>query len=99
MIFTATVHEAGAGPLVSRMPMPALGCDVGHRTNLPTPCAAGLASQQEGRAQSTGTSHRQTQSVGLARAGSHGLMASAERRTRHSAYPRTDRAHARTSRD
>src|SRR5258705_255217 len=60
--------------------------DAVHWTNLPTPWWAGLASQQEGRTQSTGTSHRQDQPAGLARAGSHHLMASAERRARHSAH-------------
>jgi hypothetical protein len=41
----------------------------------------GLASQQEARAQSTGTSHQHDQCAGLARVGSHHSVASAERAT------------------
>ena len=54
------------------------------------PLAAGLASQQEARAQSTGTSHRQHDPAGQARTGSHHMVASAEQRDHRSAYPRTD---------
>jgi hypothetical protein len=49
----------------------------------------GLASQQEERAQSTGTSRGQDSSAGSARAGSH-QVAPAEQRIHHPAYPRTD---------
>ena len=58
----------------------------------------GLASQQEERAQSTGTSHPQDRPAGQARAGSH-HVASAEQRNHHPAHPRTDRHLRRTSRD
>ena len=49
----------------------------------------GLASQQEERAQSTGTSHRQDCSAGSARTGSR-HAAPAEQRIPSSAHPRTD---------
>jgi len=58
----------------------------------------GLASQQEARAQSTGTSHRQDHCAAQARTGSHRLVASAEQRNHHSAHPRTDQ-HNWTSRE
>jgi predicted RNA-binding Zn-ribbon protein involved in translation (DUF1610 family) len=57
----------------------------------------GFASQQEARAQSTGTSSQRHPPAGWARAGSH-PVAAAEQRNRHSAYPRTDQ-HRWTSRD
>ena len=57
----------------------------------------GFASQQEARAQSTGTSSPQHSSAGRPRAGSH-PVAAAEQRNYHSAYPRTDQHHW-TSRD
>jgi hypothetical protein len=57
----------------------------------------GFASQQEARAQSTGTSSQQHPFAEWARAGSH-PVAAAEQRNRHSAYPRTDQ-HRWTSRD
>lgn len=60
---------------------------------------AGLASQQEERAQSTGTSHRQRYAAGQARAGSHHPVAPAEQRNHHSAHPRRDRLSTRMSRD
>ena len=59
----------------------------------------GLASQQEARAQSTGTSHQQHRAAGQAWAGSHHKVASAGQADHHSAYPRTDRPSNRTSRD
>ena len=59
---------------------------------------AGLASQREARAQSTGTSHRQDLPIRRARTGSRHLLASAEQRNHHSAYPRTDQP-SWTSRD
>ena len=86
MTFVATNRRAAAARFVLKVPIPAPARDAVHWTNLPTPWWAGLASQQEGRTQSTGTSHRQDQPAGLARAGSHHLMASAERRARHSAH-------------
>ena len=58
----------------------------------------GLASQQEERVQSTGTSHRQDQPATSARNGSHHRVASAEQRNHQSAHPRTDRPSC-TSRD
>ena len=61
---------------------------------------AGLTSQQEVRAQSTGTSHPRHQPAGSARTGSrhHDLVAaSAERADHHPAHPRTDRPPHRTS--
>lgn len=60
---------------------------------------AGLASQQEARAQLTGTSHQRDDRAGSARAGSHKPVASAEQRNHHSAHPRTDQQHRWTSRD
>jgi hypothetical protein len=60
---------------------------------------AGLASQQEGRAQSTGTSHLWDHTTARARAGSDHRVASAEQRNHHPAHPRTDRPQHRTSRD
>jgi Putative transposase DNA-binding domain len=60
---------------------------------------AGLASQQEGRAQLTGTSHLRDYTAGRARAGSDHRVASAEQRNHHPAHPRTDRPKHRTSRD
>lgn len=51
---------------------------------------AGLACQQEDRAQSTGTSPQRDHRAGSARAGSHHRVASAERAIHHPAYPRTD---------
>ena len=54
---------------------------------------AGLASQQEERAQSTGTSHQQERPVGQARTGSHHRVVSAEQAIHHSAHPRTDQHH------
>jgi Putative transposase DNA-binding domain len=59
----------------------------------------GLASQQEARAQSTGTSHRQHPASGQARTGSHHPMASAGQADHHSVHPRTDRPSNRTSRE
>ena len=58
----------------------------------------GLASQQEARTQSTGTSPRQRQAAGPARTGSHHDVASAEQASHHPAHPRTDRPPHRTSR-
>ncbi len=60
---------------------------------------AGLASQQEERAQSTGTSQQRHQPAGSARTGSHHPVASAGQADHHSAHPRTDRPPHRTSRD
>jgi hypothetical protein len=66
----------------------------------------GLASQQEARTQSTGTSRPQDHPAASARVGSRQPMASAEQRNHQSAHPRTDqlagrrgtsRTHSRTS--
>ena len=58
---------------------------------------AGLASQQEARAQSTGTGPRRLRAAASARVGSH-QMASAKQGNHQSAHPRTDRLQNRTSR-
>jgi hypothetical protein len=61
---------------------------------------AGLACQQEDRAQSTGTGPHRGYRAGSARAGSHHRVASAEQAIHHSAHPRTDQHPGRwTSRD
>jgi hypothetical protein len=50
----------------------------------------GLASQQEARTQSTGTSRPRDHPAASARAGSHHSVTSAEQRNHQSAHPRTD---------
>jgi hypothetical protein len=93
---TASPNDSSsAAPLVP----PHRGKSKAPNFELAKAARVGLASQQEERAQLTGTSRQRNHCAGSVRVGGHDVVASAEQRIHHSTYPRTDQPHRRTSRD